>query len=113
MTMKVMRIIARSDATLAAKIQLAIENRRLIEIRYSGAARIVEPHDYGLQHGREHLLVFQLRGPARPRQSPIGWRMLDVTKIETLIVLDETFVGSRGQSHRDHNAWEVLYARVK
>jgi hypothetical protein len=49
MTMKVMRIIARSNATLAAKIQLAIENRRLIEIRYSG----------------------------------------------------------------DHNAWEVLYARVK
>jgi hypothetical protein len=113
MTMTVMRIIARSNATLAAKIQLAIENRRLIEIRYSGAARIVEPHDDGLQHGREHLLVFQLRGPARPGHSPIGWRMLDVTNIETLIVLDETFVGSRGQSHRDHNAWEELYARVK
>ena len=33
-----MRIIARSNATLAEKIQLAIENRRLIEIRYSGTA---------------------------------------------------------------------------
>lgn len=96
-----------------ARIRFAIVNRRLVEVRYSGATRIAEPHDYGIQHGRERLLVFQLRGPARPGHTPIGWRLLETSKIEALTVLDDTFTGSRGQSHSDHYEWEVVYARVK
>jgi hypothetical protein len=43
---------------------------------------------------------------------PIGWRLLEIAKIEALTVLDDTFKGSRGQSHSDHNEWKVVYARV-
>ena len=49
----------------------------------------------------------------RPGQKSVGWRLLDVAKIEALTVLDETFPGSRGQLHRTHHPWEVVYARVK
>jgi hypothetical protein len=93
-------------------IRFALHNKRLIGIRYQGRDRIAEPHDYGVQKGMERLLVYQLIGPTRPGQSAAGWRLLEVSKIESLVVLDETFRGSRGSSHQDHHAWDVVYARV-
>jgi len=96
-----------------ARIRFAITNRRLVEVCYSGTTRIAEPHDYGVQIGRERLLMFQLRGPARRGKTPTGWRLLELSKIEALTVLEETFTGSRGQSHAAHYDWEVVYARVK
>lgn len=102
-----------SDQSTGARIRFAIEHRRFVELRYSGTTRVAEPHDYGVQKGRERLLVFQLRGPARPGHTPTGWRLLDVSKIEALTVLDDTFKGSRGPSHRAHHAWEIVYSRVR
>src|SRR5262245_58247383 len=64
-------------ASTDARIRFAIANRRLVELRYKGYARVVEPHDYGVQNGAERLLVFQRRGPARAGQDPIGWRLLE------------------------------------
>jgi hypothetical protein len=105
-----MKIGARS---LDDRLRFAIENTRLIEVRYSGSVRVAEPHDYGVHKGVERLLAYQLRGPARsPQQRVTGWRLFDLSKIEDCIVLDVTFRGSRGQSHRAHLVWEVLYARV-
>ena len=46
-------------------------------------------------------------------QTAAGWRLLEISKIEALVVLDDTFSGSRGNSHRDHYQWDVLYARVR
>jgi hypothetical protein len=96
-----------------ARIRFAIANRRLVEVRYGGTARAAEPHDYGIQNGRERLLVFQLRGPARPGHTPIGWRLFDVSRIEALTVLEDSFQGSRGRSQGAHQEWDVIYARVK
>ena len=59
------------------------------------------------------MLVYQLRTAGVPAgQDAIGWRIFDVAKIESLVVLEMTFKGSRGASHQDHHAWDVLYARV-
>ena len=99
--------------SIGTRIRFAIANRRLVEVRYSGATRVAEPHDYGVQSGHERLLVYQLRGPARPGQAATGWRLLDVSKIERCDVLDETFKGRRGQSHHDPHEWQTVYARVK
>lgn len=83
-------------------------------MRYTGSTRVVEPHDYGVHHGTEKLLVYQLQGPARLAQkSVIGWRLLEVARIEECVIRDETFRGSRGESNQRHHNWEVLYARVK
>lgn len=99
--------------SLDARVRFAIGHRRLIEIRYKGSPRVAEPHDYGVQQGIERLFVFQLRGPVRsPGQGATGWRLLDTSKIEAFVVLDETFKGSRGESHRSHLVWDVVYARV-
>jgi hypothetical protein len=106
--------VAHSSQSLDAQLRLAIERKRLIEVRYHGSPRLAEPHDYGVQKGIERVLVYQLSGPMRSsRQSGSGWRLLDTAKIEACTVLERTFSGSRGQSYRNHYAWDVVYARVK
>jgi len=100
-------------SSLDYRIRFAIAHWRLIEVTYQRVTRLAEPHDYGRRDGVDRVLVYQLRGPARPGQSSTGWRRLDVTKIESLTVLDDQFPGSRGTQHQRHHDWDVLYARVK
>jgi hypothetical protein len=93
-----------------AGLRFAIQHRRLIEFTYQGAQRVAEPHDYGVSHGRIRLLAFQLRGQSR---SPLpDWRMFDVARMEQLVVLDETFRGSRERSGQSHTHWDLLFCRV-
>lgn len=94
---------------LDRQLKLAITERHLIQFRYGGAARIAEPHDYGLLQGAPRVLVYQLRGE---RPGPPGWRLLDLAKIDSLVTLPRTFKGSRGAMHRAHYRWDELYARV-
>ena len=102
-----------TQPSLDTAIRFAIGHRRLIEVRYKGSPRIAEPHDYGVQSGVERLFVYQLRGPGRPsRPDASGWRLLDTSKIEGCVILQQTFSGSRGRSHESHLTWDVLYARV-
>lgn len=92
-------------------IRRAIAQKRLVEIRYKSATRLAEPHDYGVIDGTDRLLIFQLRGPDSGKGA-VGWRLLDVVKIERCVVTDHSFAGSRGESHQQHYRWETLYARV-
>lgn len=100
--------------TFDSQLHLAIANKRLIEIRYNGIDRIVEPHDYGVQNGSEKLLAYQLRSPiiSGSNQSPVGWRLFNVDKIESCVILVDVFRGGRGPSHEKHLSWDVLYARA-
>jgi len=94
------------------QVRFAIGNKRLIQFRYDGSSRVAEPHDYGVQNGVLRLLAYQLRGPVRPKRSPVGWRLLDLSKLEALVVLDDTFPGSRGHEHHQRLVWDEVYARV-
>lgn len=96
-----------------AQLRQAIEGQRLVEVRYKQRTRIAEPHDYGQQKGVDRLLIYQLMAAgSRPGQE-VGWRLLDVPKIESLNILDVKFKGSRQARHQDHHTWDVLYARVR
>jgi hypothetical protein len=97
--------------SLDERIRRAIVEKRLLEIRYKRAVRLAEPHDYGVIDGTERLLIFQLHRPDSGKGA-VGWRLLDVVKIESCVVTDQTFAGSRGRSHQQHYQWETLYARV-
>lgn len=94
-------------------VRAAIAERRLLQLTYKGKSRIVEPHDYGVQGGKPRLFVYQLRVVGETESAKTrGWRLLDVSGITKCEVLDQTFPGSRGQSHQEHLTWDVVYARV-
>ena len=90
----------------------AIGDKRLIEFVYkSGGPRIVEPHDYGLQHGVECLLGFQISGESRSG-APHGWKQFDVEQMTHLRVLERRFPGTRADAAQHHHTWDTLFARV-
>lgn len=90
----------------------AIAEKRLVEFIYkAGSTRIVEPHDYGIRHGVECLLGFQIGGESQSG-APQGWKQFEVDQIRQLRVLERRFAGSRADSAQHHRAWDVLFARV-
>jgi hypothetical protein len=91
------------------QLKQAIGQQRLIRFTYGSVSRVAEPHDYGVQNGELKLLVYQVRSMPFSK----GWRLLDVTKISQLVVLDEVFAGSRGNPQQHHFHWDVLFARVE
>jgi hypothetical protein len=102
------------SSSVDARVRFAIEHKRLLRLVYLGKARVVEPHDYGLQKGTPKLLVYQRYeiATSRQRQAPV-WRTLEVPKFESCEVLEDTFPGSRRTSNQRHHTWDALYARVK
>ena len=86
--------------------------KHLLELRYKGQVRVVEPHDYGVQKGLDRLLVYQLNATVGAGRHTFGWRLFDIGKIESLSVLEARFRGSRRAASQDHHTWDVLYARV-
>jgi hypothetical protein len=96
-------------AIIDHQLRHAIASRRLIQFTYASVSRVAEPHDYGELNDTAKLLVYQLRSspPAR------GWRLLEVAKIQHLVVLERTFAGSRIQAGQQHHHWDTVFARVE
>lgn len=99
-------------SSLDELLRFAIAHKRLIQVSYGGARRVGEPHDYGVMKGSPKLLIFQI-GAGGSRQKEAGdWKLLDVSKIDTCLLLDETFPGSRQDASHRHHTWDEVYARV-
>jgi len=102
------------DAPLPAKLRFAIAHKRLLGLEYSARLRVAEPHDFGAMNGTAKLLVYQLLVDGAAQVSRVqGWRLLDVAKIAACRVLEQTFPGSRGDSHQQHLRWDAVFARVE
>jgi hypothetical protein len=102
------------DAPVPAKLRFAIANRRLLGLEYNARLRVAEPHDFGAMNGTAKLLVYQLLvDGVRAGDRTQGWRLLEVTKIGACKVLEQTFPGSRGDSHEQHMRWDAVFARVE
>jgi hypothetical protein len=91
-------------------LRFAIANKRLIRFIYNSKPRIAEPHDYGLKGASPKLLVFQVSGESTSFTR--GWKLLDVAKIEDLVVLDRPFRGSRTKTDQHHMQWDEVFVRV-
>ena len=94
------------------ELRAAIANRNLLHLTYNDAARIVEPHDYGVLNGEVKLLAFQLRSLDKRPSGFRVWRLFELPKVTACTVSSETFAGSRVDSRQRHHAWDILYARV-
>lgn len=77
----------------AERLAEAVRARRVLQILYGGAWRVVHPHALGRTGtGRLGLLTWQTAGVARgPGDGGEGWRMFDVARIEDAQALRATF----------------------
>ena len=89
----------------------AIEDRRLIRLRYHGRIRILEPHDHGILNGSVQLLAYQV-GASSSRRLP-NWILIKADEIIDLELLDQTFPGGRPTAAGQHLKWQTLFIRVK
>ena len=72
----------------------AIENKRLLTFNYDGLPREIEPHAHGISSkGKEVVRGYQTGGQSS--SGPLGWRLWDVTKMESLRVCKSTFASPR------------------
>ena len=89
----------------------AIARRRLIEFDYRGYHRIAEPHVYGRLNDADRMLVFQIGGTSSSGGLP-EWRLVDLSGVSNLLVLDDEFAGPRAYQSGPHRRWSIRYAVV-
>ncbi len=88
---------------MKAQICDAIDSMLQLEFKYDGLPRTVEPHAHGdSSTGKEVMLGFQTEG--KSSSGPLGWRLWNVAKMESLSMSHLTFAEARpgyvrGDSH--------------
>ena len=92
-------------------LRTAIQNRRMVRLRYENRERILEPHDYGVQKGCVRLLGYQVGGSSSGKLP--NWRWIDVDGISDLELLSRKFKGGRPAPSGKHHKWDQLFIRVK
>jgi len=89
----------------------AVEERRVLELRYHGYSRIVEPHVYGEdKNGHEVLRCFQLAGGSESGERA-GWKLLKI-KDALLVYLAETHFEPRPEYQRNDKVVKTVYCEV-
>lgn len=83
-----------SRARTEATIREAIVRWRLLEFRYDGHSRIVEPHTLGYLTGTLRLLGYQVGGSSSSGRLP-EWRLFTLEKIGQARLTDRPFAGPR------------------
>jgi hypothetical protein len=90
----------------------AIEKRRLLQFSYDDLTRIVEPHLLGRKtSGNDALLAWLVEGYTESDSEPY-WRNYVVDQMDFLIVLDETFDGTREGYNPQDKTMEEIYCRL-
>jgi hypothetical protein len=89
----------------------AIEERRLVRVRYNDRERVIEPHDYGVHKGVVKLLAYQV-GVSSNHKLP-DWRWLEEDSMSGIELLSERLAGGRPTESGEHHKWEKLFIRVR
>ena len=99
------------DPHLDQLLRTAIEQTRLLRLRYRNKDRIVETHDYGDHNGAIKMLTYQVGGSS---SGPLpNWRWMEAGLISDAELLDQTFPGGRPTVSGKHHKWDKLFLRVK
>ena len=94
------------------EIIAAIENQNLIEFKYDGCYRVVEPHTLGVSKtGKENLSAFQTEGTSVHGDVP-GWKQFTLIKIKEMNVLDKTFDDPRPGYVRGDSRMNEIYFEI-
>ena len=96
---------------MKSEIADAIAEQRLLELRYHGYARIVEPHAYGRdKSGDEILRCFQVSGGSESGERT-GWKLLKVAEAYSVHGLKDAFQ-ARPEYKRNDKAMEYIFCQL-
>jgi hypothetical protein len=89
----------------------AIEEKRVLELRYHGYSRIVEPHIYGEdKNGDEIVRCYQLAGGSESGERA-GWKLLKIKDV-FLIHLAETGFLPRLEYQRSDKVVRNVFCQI-
>lgn len=95
-----------------SRICKAVREQRVLELRYHGFTRIVEPHVYGRdRHGTETLRCYQLAGGSESGERA-GWKLLKVGEA-VLVHLTETGFLPRPGYRADDPVIREMFCRLE
>ncbi len=90
----------------------AIEKKRLLQFSYDDLTRIVEPHIYGRKtSGNDVLSGWLVEGYTESDGEPY-WRNYLVENMDFIVMLDETFSGTREGYNPEDKSMEKVYCRL-
>ena len=89
----------------------AIENKKLLELIYDGGRRVVEPHCFGRNSkGNEIVRAFQVDGYSSTGK--MGWKLYDIAKVSSLILIDEVFLNPRPDYVKGDKGMTIIYCEL-
>jgi len=89
----------------------AIHNKQVLELRYHGYSRVVEPHAHGRdKSGDEVLRCYQVSGGSESGER-IGWKLLKVRDAFSLHVIEAEFA-PRPEYRRNDKAMEYMFCQL-
>lgn len=89
----------------------AIRERKLLELRYSGFSRIVEPHAYGRdKDGDEIVRCFQISGGSESGER-VGWKLLKAREIFSMVIIETKF-RARPEYKRGDKAMTYVFEQL-
>lgn len=89
----------------------AIKQRKVLELRYHGYSRIVEPHAYGRdKDGDEILRCYQTSGGSESGERA-GWKLLKVREVFSLHLTNNRFT-ALPEYKRNDKAMAYLFEQL-
>lgn len=93
------------------EISHAISEKKLLELRYNGYMRTVEPHAYGRdKNGDQVLRCFQTSGGSDSGER-VGWKLLKVADAYAIHMLNQTFQ-QRPEYKRNDKAMNYIFCQL-
>ena len=92
-------------------ISEAIQKKQVLELRYHGFSRMVEPHAHGRDNsGDEVLRCYQISGGSESEER-VGWKLLKMREVFSLHITTDSFTPRPGYRRND-KAMEYVFCQL-
>ena len=89
----------------------AIAGRMLVQFKYDGRSRIVEPFCCGISTSGNYVLRgFQIRGSDKTK--PLCWRLYELSEISQLNLTQHVFQGKRAEYQPNDSAMTEIFCCI-
>lgn len=89
----------------------AIADKHLVQFKYDGRSRIVEPFCCGKSTaGNDVLRGFQIRGSDKTK--PLCWRLYELSEMSQVSITQHSFKGKREDYNPEDPAMTEIFCRI-